>query len=126
MHIVRTHIYFGPSPLPNLFAGGGGGVIPATAAATAASLILQPNVEGVFGAGLAGIMVWIAAVDARRFRIPNTAVLMAAILGLLHAGFGELGSAMNTALALGRGVVLALMFTALRSGYKLLRGRHGL
>jgi leader peptidase (prepilin peptidase)/N-methyltransferase len=96
------------------------------AASIAASLIQYPNSAGVFGAALAVIMIWIATVDARRFRIPNTAVLLAAALGLLHAGTGEFGSLPNMALALARGVILALMFAALRGAYKLIRGREGL
>lgn len=96
------------------------------AASIAASLVMHPNTEGVFGAGLTAIMIWIAAVDARRFRIPNTAVVLAAVLGLVHAGVGELGSPENMAIALTRGAVLALMFAALRSGYKLIRRREGL
>jgi leader peptidase (prepilin peptidase) / N-methyltransferase len=96
------------------------------AASIAESLILYPNTAGVFGAALAVIMIWIAAVDARRFRIPNTAVLLAAALGLLHAGAGEFGSLPNMAIALARGAILALMFAALRGAYKLIRGREGL
>jgi leader peptidase (prepilin peptidase)/N-methyltransferase len=92
----------------------------------AASVILYPNIEGVFGAGLAAIMIWIATVDARRFRIPNVAVLLAGALGLLHAGIGEFGTPADTALSLLRGAILAVMFAALRGGYKLLRGREGL
>jgi leader peptidase (prepilin peptidase)/N-methyltransferase len=98
----------------------------AVAAGIGASLIVHPNTEGVFGACLGSIMIWIAAVDARRFRIPNRAVLLAIALGLLHAGVGELGGLANIVTSLSRGAMLALMFAALRSGYKLVRGREGL
>lgn len=101
-------------------------VVLATAASTTISLIMHPNTEGVFGACLAGIMIWIAAIDAWRFRIPNTAVLLAVALGLLHAGLGEFGSLGNVGLGLVRGAILALMFASLRSGYQLMRGREGL
>jgi leader peptidase (prepilin peptidase) / N-methyltransferase len=98
----------------------------AVAGGIGASLLMHPNTEGVFGACLGTIMIWIAAVDARRFRIPNRAVLLAVALGLLHAGVGEFGGLVNIAIGLARGALLALMFAALRSGYKLVRGREGL
>jgi leader peptidase (prepilin peptidase)/N-methyltransferase len=102
------------------------GAALAVATSMGASLIIHPNTEGVFGACLGSIMIWIAAVDARRFRIPNRAVLLAIALGLLHAGVGELGGLANIAIGLARGAILVLMFAVLRSGYRLVRGREGL
>src|SRR3974390_1485860 len=43
----------------------------AAAGSVAASLILLPDMRGVAGAGLALLMVAIAAIDARRFIIPD-------------------------------------------------------
>src|SRR3954462_8070165 len=63
-----------------VFLAGGAGI--------AASLSIHPNREGVFGACLAAIAIWIAVVDAQRFRIPNSAVLLGAFLGLVQAGLG--------------------------------------
>jgi leader peptidase (prepilin peptidase)/N-methyltransferase len=72
-------------------------------------------------------MVWAAATDARRFRISNSAVLLALGLGLLHTAIDEFGSlVLDVSLAMVRGATVALMFAALRSGYRALRGREGL
>jgi leader peptidase (prepilin peptidase) / N-methyltransferase len=77
-------------------------------------------------AGLALIMVAIAIVDARRFIIPNELSVAGFALGLLHAGFaGDAGLAAVAVAAL-RGLVLALVFLALRETYVRLRGRQGI
>lgn len=110
-------------PLPAITAG----LAAAAGACIAASLFVHPNWNGVLGAALSIIMIWIAATDARRFRIPNSAVLAALGLGLLHTATDQFGSlVVNISFAVVRGATLALMFAGLRNGYRVLRGREGL
>ncbi len=52
-----------------------------------ASMIVVPGWRGVAGAGLGCLMVAIAAVDARRFIIPDELSAAALALGLVHAAF---------------------------------------
>jgi leader peptidase (prepilin peptidase)/N-methyltransferase len=100
--------------------------IVSAAACMTVSLAIHPDLEGVFGACLAATMIWIAGTDAQRFRIPNSAVLLAAVAGLLHAAIGAFGDIENVTLSLVRGLILAAMFAALRTGYRLLRKREGM
>src|SRR5258708_27979920 len=60
-------------------------IIAAGAAAVAASVAAAPGVAGWLGAGLALLMLAIAAVDARRFIIPAPLNAAGLALGLLHA-----------------------------------------
>src|SRR5215831_11747011 len=86
-----------------------------------------PGAPGAFGAGLGLIMLAIAAVDARRFIIPNELVAAALVLGLVQATMQESGAAMPAlALAAVRAAVLVLLFLALRWLYAWWRGREGL
>jgi leader peptidase (prepilin peptidase)/N-methyltransferase len=96
-------------------------------AAGAASLAASPDREGVCGAGLAILMIAIAAIDARRYMIPNALVAAAAALGLVRAGL-ILPNAGIEALAWGviRAVAVALPLWALMAGYRWWRGRDGL
>jgi leader peptidase (prepilin peptidase)/N-methyltransferase len=97
-------------------------------AAVAASLATAPGVEGIFGAGLALLMLAIAISDARRFIIPNVLTAAGFALALLHAGFQARSIAaveVVVAAAL-RGAVLVLAFLTLRIIYARLRERQGL
>jgi leader peptidase (prepilin peptidase) / N-methyltransferase len=119
-----------PTPAPwarhrNILAAAAVGSI--ALGAVIASVIVAPGLDGMLGAALALLMLAIAAIDGRRFIIPNQLSLATLGLGLLHATLLEphdvlaaLGGAML------RGAVLALMFLALRELYLRLRGREGL
>ena len=88
---------------------------------------MSPDLRGCAGAGLALLMLAIAACDARFFRIPNKLSYAAIALGLVHAGLDQPHDLVPAlALALLRGGVLASLFLALRALYGRLRGREGL
>jgi leader peptidase (prepilin peptidase)/N-methyltransferase len=96
-------------------------------AAAAASLWMAPDLRGVFGAGLAALMVAIAVVDAKRFIIPNALTAAGLGLGNVHALIAEPGAVgLALAMALLRGSILALLFLSIKMGYRRLRGREGL
>ena len=79
------------------------------------------------GAGLACLMVAIAAVDARRFIIPDEFSAAALALGLADAAIRHpdgIGEAL--AIAALRGAIMALAFFALWAAYRRLRGRDGI
>jgi leader peptidase (prepilin peptidase) / N-methyltransferase len=93
----------------------------------AASILLIPDIRGVFGGGLALLMVAIAAADAHDYVIPDGLTLLALILGIVSAGIEpSYNVTQDIALAVLRGAVLALAFLTLRVGYRRLRGRQGL
>jgi leader peptidase (prepilin peptidase)/N-methyltransferase len=92
-----------------------------------ASLVLVPDWRGVWGAGLAVLMVAIAAVDGRRFIIPDELTAAALALGLSYAAVEDIdvwGQALAWSVL--RGVVPALAFFAVRAGYRWWRGREGI
>jgi leader peptidase (prepilin peptidase)/N-methyltransferase len=93
----------------------------------AASMIVVPGWRGLAGAGLACLMIGIAAVDARRFIIPDEFSAAAFVLGLIHAalGFPDAASAAVATAAL-RGIVTALALFVLWAAYLRLRGREGI
>ena len=64
-------------------------VVVAAVATAAASIIAAPGLGGVAGAGLARLMVAIAAVDARRFIIPDEFSAAALALGLADAAIRQ-------------------------------------
>jgi leader peptidase (prepilin peptidase)/N-methyltransferase len=99
----------------------------AAAAGLAVSVILMPDARGAAGGGLALIMVAIAAIDARRFIIPDELNAAALALGLVHAAL-QGGDAVVAALGLAalRGAVLAIAFWSLRLLYRRFRGQDGL
>jgi leader peptidase (prepilin peptidase) / N-methyltransferase len=92
-----------------------------------ASVAVVADSRGVWGAGLAMLMVAIAAVDARRFIIPDGLNAAAVALGLVYAAAEEpeiwvqalAGSVL-------RGAITALAFLAVRAGYRRWRGREGI
>ena len=102
-------------------------ILIAWALSIAASFIVRPNAEGVFGGCLAVLMIAIAAVDARRFIIPNELTAAALVLGFLYAairGSDPVLEALSYAAL--RGAVLALAFLSLRILYRRIRGRDGI
>src|SRR5688572_4136334 len=102
-------------------------IITAAAVAVGASLYAAPGLRGWLGAGLALLMLAIAVVDQRQFRIPNTLVAAATVLGLLHAAVVEPLAPVHASLAAAlRGCGLGLLFLALRAGYERWRGREGM
>jgi leader peptidase (prepilin peptidase)/N-methyltransferase len=102
------------------------GVAVAAIAACAVSLIAAPGLAGWFGAALALIAIAIAVIDARWFIIPNELSAAAFALGLGYAAATELEPLQAVLFAALRGGVLALLFLALREGYRRLRGRDGI
>ncbi len=102
-------------------------IIAAAGAAAAASIVAAPGAAGWFGAALALLMLAIAAIDARRFIIPDPLNAAGLALGFVNAAVpGEGGVAIALAEAALRGGALALMFLALRAFYMRLRGREGI
>jgi leader peptidase (prepilin peptidase)/N-methyltransferase len=102
-------------------------IIVAGGVTAAASIVAVPGSRGWLGAGLALLMLAIAAIDARRFIIPDSLNAAGLALGFLHAFVqGEGDAAGSLAAAALRGAGLALIFLALRAFYALLRGRQGI
>jgi len=92
----------------------------------AASIVVVPDSRGAWGAGLAVLMVAIAAVDARRFIIPDELTAAALALGLAYAAVGDEMWAQALAAAVLRGAVPALAFLGVRAGYRRWRAREGI
>ena len=92
-----------------------------------ASVVLVPDSRGAWGASLAVVMVAIAAVDARRFIIPDELTAAALALGLVYAAVED-SEIWVQALAWSvlRGVVPAVAFLGVRAGYRRWRGREGI
>ena len=100
-------------------------------AAAVVSLAVAPGLAGMLGAALALDVIAIAAIDARRFIIPDELTLAALVLGIANAGletWPEGWSAVFPSIgaALLRGAMLAGCFFALRALYARLRGREGI
>ena len=94
--------------------------------AVAASILLAPTGCGLFGASLALVMMAIAAVDAREFRIPNELVLLGVLLGLAETvvvGSRPFAALMSAVL---RGAVLVVLLMGFRSAYRFFRQREGI
>lgn len=92
-----------------------------------ASIAAAPGFAGVLGAGLAAAMIAIAAIDARRFVIPDKLVLAGLALGLIEATIAvphQVTAGLASAAL--RGFVLALLFWVFRLAYRRIRGREGL
>ena len=102
-------------------------IVVAALATAAASMIVVSGGRGVAGAGLACLMIAIAAVDARRFIIPDELTAAALALGLADAAIRHpdgIGEAL--ALAALRGAIVAAAFFGLWALYRGLRGREGI
>ena len=96
-------------------------------AACVISVIVAPGLPGYLGAGLALIAIAIAAIDARWFIIPNELSAAGFALGLANAAtYAPHAIWEAIGIALLRGVVLALLFLALRALYQRARGRDGI
>jgi leader peptidase (prepilin peptidase)/N-methyltransferase len=88
---------------------------------------LVPGLRGYLGAVLALIAVAIAAIDARRFIIPNELSAAGFALALVHAWVSApYGAAEAIGIAVLRGGALALAFFLLRAVYRRWRGREGI
>lgn len=96
------------------------------AAAMAASLAVCGLPDGLPVAALVPVLAAIAVVDARRFLIPDALNAAGIALGLVHAALAAVDPAEGLLAALVRGGALALLFLAIRTGYRALRGRDGL
>lgn len=95
--------------------------------AIAASMLAAPGWRGALGGGLAVAMVAIAAIDARRYMIPDTLVLAGLGSGLVEAALADPGPvAAAVAGAALRAAVLALLFLVFRLAYRRIRRREGL
>jgi leader peptidase (prepilin peptidase)/N-methyltransferase len=105
----------------------GATIVVAAIATAAASMIVVPGGRGLAGAGLACLMIAIAAVDARRFIIPDELTAAALALGLADAAIRHpdgIGEAL--AVAALRGAIVAAAFFGLWVLYRRLRGREGI
>src|SRR6516164_10739152 len=90
-------------------------IVVAAPATAAASMIVVSGGRGVAGAGLACLMIAIAAVDARRFIIPDELTAAALALGLADAAVEDSEMwAQALAWSVLRGVVPALAFLGVR------------
>jgi leader peptidase (prepilin peptidase)/N-methyltransferase len=91
------------------------------------SLWVAPDLPGWFGAGLAVTAIAIAAIDARRFIIPNELNALALALGVWHAVVSTPDYFFEAFIySLLRAAVMALLFLALREVYRRVRGREGI
>ena len=102
------------------------GIAAAAVAACVFSLIAAPGVGGILGAALALVAIAVAVIDARWFIIPNELSAAAFALGLMHAAVTEPSVLQAVLFAALRGAMIALLFLALREGYRRLRGRDGI
>ena len=93
----------------------------------AVSIWAAPGWPGWCGAGLALIVLAIAAIDARWFIIPNELSAAGFALALVNAAvLAPHAIVAAVGMAALRAAVLALLFLALRIGYRRLRGREGI
>ena len=105
----------------------GAAITAAALSMATASMIVVPGWHGLAGAGLACLMTGIAAIDARRFIIPDEFSAAAFVLGLVGAAleFPDAPGAAAATAAL-RGIVTALALFGLWAAYRHLRGREGI
>jgi leader peptidase (prepilin peptidase) / N-methyltransferase len=91
------------------------------------SFASAPGIIGIMAAGFALVMLAIAVIDWRSFIIPDWLNAAGVGFAMMHAAAQE-PEAMARAVAIAalRGVVLALIFFAVRYGYARFRGRQGL
>jgi leader peptidase (prepilin peptidase) / N-methyltransferase len=94
-------------------------------ALAAASIWAVPGVPGMAGAGLALIMLAIAAIDLRQLIIPDELNGAALALGLVNAAL-KTPFLDSLAAAVLRAAVTLLLFWGIRFAYRRLRGRAGL
>ena len=125
MTAERSETY-GPAVVKAVF--GGASLIGATGVgAISASLTVAPGWLGFVGSALGVLMLAIAAVDRRRFIIPDQLNALALVAGLIAAAFnGEVFEAEAITNAVLRAAVMFGIFFAFRAGYRRLRGREGM
>ena len=102
-------------------------ILAAGVVAVAVSIVVAPDKSGWLGAGLALVMLAIAASDVRRFIIPDSMNVAGLALGVVHAiaaGEGNVGAALAEVTP--RAAALALLFLGLRLSYARIRGRQGI
>jgi leader peptidase (prepilin peptidase)/N-methyltransferase len=86
-----------------------------------------PGGKGLFGAALAALMIAVAAIDSRYFRIPDGLTSLTFLLGILRdLSAAPEGIAETLASSAFRGIGFALPFLCLREFYRRVRGREGL
>jgi len=91
------------------------------------SIWAAPGAPGYCGAGLALIVLAIAAIDARHFIIPNELSAAGFALALVNAAvLAPHAVAEAVGIAVLRAIVLALLFLGLRLLYRRVRGREGI
>ncbi len=96
-------------------------------AGVVASIVLVPDWRGPWGAGLAALMAAVAAIDARRFIIPDELTVAALALGLAYGVVTDVDTwAQALALSALRGATPALAFFGVRAAYRWWRGRDGI
>ncbi|HWM46440.1 MAG TPA: A24 family peptidase [Xanthobacteraceae bacterium] len=100
-------------------------VVGATVA-VAISLLAVSAPAGWFGAGLAVIMLAIAAMDARHFIIPDTLNAAGLVLGIGYVAVLGAGDWQILVAAGMRATALALVLFAIRVTYRYVRGLDGL
>jgi leader peptidase (prepilin peptidase)/N-methyltransferase len=102
-------------------------VILSALGAVAISLTVAPGLNGAVGAALAVVMISIAVADARAYIIPDPLIVAGIALAMVHVLISSSYPPIDALVfAAARGLLLALLFYALRVGYRRLRGRHGL
>jgi leader peptidase (prepilin peptidase) / N-methyltransferase len=95
--------------------------------AISASFAIAPGWLGFVGSALGVLMLAIAAIDRRRFIIPDQLNALAFVGGLIAAGAkGEVFEAEAITNAILRAAVMFGIFFAFRAGYRRLRGREGM
>ncbi len=119
--LVRRLTLWGERPLAAC------AIVALALSACVASLVAAPGVAGYLGAALALIALAIAVIDARFLIIPNELSAAGFALALANAAHGAPQAIWEgVASAMLRGIVLALLFLALRLLYRRLRGREGI
>jgi leader peptidase (prepilin peptidase)/N-methyltransferase len=92
-----------------------------------ASPAASPDLEGLFGAALAALMLAIAVSDYRAFLIPDRLSAAAFVVGLAHAAAADpLAPLESVGIALLRGGIVAGVLYLFRFAYFRLRGREGI
>lgn len=102
-------------------------VVSMAAIGVATSLLSAPPVYGWLGGGLACLMLAIAVNDARHFIIPDELSIAGFALALVNALIERPDAAVESvAFVMLRGAALAMLFLAVRLGYRTLRQREGI
>jgi leader peptidase (prepilin peptidase)/N-methyltransferase len=111
--------FMGRSPM--LFVG-----VPAAALFAAVPLLITDD-RIIIGAAFGLMMMSIAAVDARRYMIPDRLILAALVFGGLHAAAAMPGYSETPLFdAALRAAATAALFLTLQIAYRWLRGREGM